>query len=279
MKAGQDLDEEPRATINSYLAAAGLLLRRLRWDLQPSSFVSRKNLHSWRNRFRGHRALILCNGPSLNRVDFNLLQQHKLFTFGLNKINLLFSKMKFRPSAIVAVNPLVIEQNAGFFNETALPLFLDSQGRKWVQPGNNVCFLHSANISGKFARDCSLSVNQGGTVTYLAMQLAFHMGFTTVAIVGCDHSFATKGPANKTVVAGQYDGDHFDTRYFSAGMKWQLPDLRCSELHYEVARNTYERYGRKIINCTDGGKLEIFERQSLEAFLSSQTHIRGQHEP
>lgn len=269
MKIMQNLHKEPRATINSYLAGAGLLLRRLSWDLQPSSFVSRKRIRSWQNRFQGHRALILCNGPSLNRVDFNLLQQHKMFTFGLNKINLLFSKMAFRPSAIVAVNLLVIEQNVGFFNETALPLFLDSPGRKWVHHRSNVCFLHSANISGKFARDCSISINQGATVTYVTMQLAFHMGFTKVAIVGCDHSFATEGPANKTVVAGQHDGNHFDSKYFADGMKWQLPDLRGSELHYEVARNTYERYGRKIINCTDGGKLEIFERQPLEAFLNS----------
>lgn len=270
MTQQNSFDQEPRPTINPYLAAAGFLLRRLRWDLQMSSFVSRKKMRSWRNRFQGHRALILCNGPSLNRVDFNLLQQqYKIFTFGLNKINLLFSKMLFRPSAIVAVNPLVIEQNVGFFNETALPLFLDSQGLKWVYARSNVCFVHSANISGKFARDCSISINQGATVTYVAMQLAFHMGFTKVAIVGCDHSFATEGPANKTVVAGQHDANHFDSKYFADGMKWQLPDLLDSELHYEVARNTYERYGRKIINCTDGGKLEIFERQPLETFLNS----------
>jgi hypothetical protein len=101
------------------------------------------------------------------------------------------------------------------------------------------------------------------------MQLAFHMGFKNIALVGCDHSFATKGPANKTVIAGQQDPNHFDPNYFSEGVKWQLPDIIGSELHYDLARDIFERYGRKIVNCTEGGRLEIFERQPLGEFFKT----------
>ncbi|WP_277882134.1 hypothetical protein [Oculatella sp. FACHB-28] len=37
------------------------------------------------------------------------------YTFGLNKINLLFEYSEFRPSCIVSVNSFVVEQNAEFY--------------------------------------------------------------------------------------------------------------------------------------------------------------------
>jgi len=252
-----------RESLNSYRSAAGLVMRRLVWDIKPESWISRKKIRQWRNRFLGQKAVILCNGPSLLKVDFSLLED--TFTFGLNKINLLFDKSAFRPSCVVAVNSLVIEQAASFYNSTDIPLFLDAFAHGIVKRRPNVMFLHS--IGEGFARDCSWSICQGYTVTYVAMQLAFHMGFKEVALVGCDHNFAITGVANKAVVAEGADESHFDPNYFGKGMKWKLPDLFESEVSYQRARRTYEAFGRRIVNCTAGGRLELFPRESLEDFI------------
>lgn len=200
-------------------------------------------------------------------MDFNALRESEIFTFGLNKINLIFKRTKYRPSVIVAVNPHVIEQNSSYFNQTLIPLFIDVKGRNIITFRQNVHFLHGTRGMRKFARDCSVSVIEGATVTFVAMQLAFHMGFKKVALVGCNHSFSQKGPANKTVIAGTSDPDHFDPQYFAGGATWHLPDLRASELQYDTARDTYERFGREIVNCTMGGELEIFRRMPLKDFL------------
>ena len=253
-------------TLNSYRTAAGLITRRLKWDLQLESWKSRRKLNLLRNTQLHKKAIILCNGPSLLHTDFQSL--HKTYTFGLNKINLLFDKSDFRPDAIVAVNSHVLEQNADFYNSTDIPLFLDSSASQFVKSNETRAFLHSTGFPG-FAEDCSISIFQGYTVTYVALQLAFHMGFSKVALVGCDHSFATKGRANRTVVSDKVDNSHFDPNYFAGGVKWQLPDLLQSETAYEMAKNAYEDAGRRIVNCTEGGKLEIFERESLSQFLES----------
>ena len=71
------------------------------------------------NKYSNEKAVIICNGPSLLKVDLALLKN--VYTFGLNKINLLFGKSDFRPSAIVAVNKYVIEQNADFYDSTDIP--------------------------------------------------------------------------------------------------------------------------------------------------------------
>ena len=256
-----------RPKLNPYLTAGNEIIKRLQWDIKLESWRSRSILKSYKDKYVGQKVVILCNGPSLLKTDFELLKSSGVHTFGLNKINLLFDKTEFRPSFITAVNPLVIEQNAEFFNKTDMPLFLDTYATKFVGSRSNIAYLHSSYIN-KFARDCSMSIFQGYTVTFVALQLAFYMGFKSVALIGCDHSFTTKGPANKEVVSGEKDENHFDPNYFSGGVKWHLPDLIQSEVSYTLARNIFECSGREIVNSTEGGLLEVFERQSLIEFLS-----------
>ncbi len=257
-----------RPALNPYRLAAQFALRRLGWDLNPQSWRSRAVLRRWQDSHPGERAVVLCNGPSLLKVDFDALQRSGVFCFGLNKINLLFNKTSFRPHCVVSVNGLVLQQNADFYNQTELPLFLDSPASRFVRGRPNVAFLHS-NPFPKFTRDCSISLFQGYTVTFVALQLAFHMGFRQVALVGADHSFATKGPANQTVVSGAKDDSHFDPNYFAGGVQWQLPDLFQSEVAYTMARDMYAAHGGAVLNATEGGLLEVFERRSLADFLNT----------
>ncbi|MDZ4849268.1 MAG: 6-hydroxymethylpterin diphosphokinase MptE-like protein [Pirellulaceae bacterium] len=251
-------------TMNPYRAGIGMILDRLRWDLTVEAFRSRRKMRAWKNRYDGKKAVIVCNGPSLLQSDLSLLEG--TFAFGLNKINLLFDRNPFRPDVIVAVNQLVIEQNANFFNATELPLFINCRGRTQIKSRDNIAFLHTSQ-QVKMARDCSMSINEGCTVTAATLQIAFHIGFTDVALIGCDHNFASKGPANATVTSGAKDESHFDPRYFSGGQKWQLPDLVASEFFYSMAGDIYRAYGRRIINCTVGGQLELFPRMELKDWV------------
>jgi hypothetical protein len=265
----QTLPEEKQAhggTGNPYRMAFGLITRRVRWDLDYRSWVSRKRLRQLKDSQPGRKCVIMCNGPSLLGTDFELLKRSGIFAFGLNKINLLFDVTDFRPNCVVAVNRFVISQNAKFFNHTELPLFLGSYSKAEIRFRENVIFVHDAPIAS-FVRNCSISLNSGCTVTYVAMQLAFHMGFRHVALVGCDHNFASSGPAHATVTAEGNDRSHFDPRYFSGGMKWQLPDLAGSEFSYQLAGRAFDASGGEIVNCTVGGKLEVFRRCSLNDFL------------
>ena len=253
-----------RPTVNPYRQAAYQVWQRLKWDLTPEAWRSRHHLQAIRDHYRSQKAVIICNGPSLLKTNLDLLQN--TYTFGLNKINLIFDKSNFRPSCIVAMNELVIEQNTDFYNQTRIPLFLNSKSIHLVKKSANTIFLHSSSQK-KFARDCSMSVSEGGTVTFIAMQLAFHMGFQEIALVGCDHSFSVTGFSGLVVESEEKDDSHFDPNYFAGGAKWMLPDLRFSEMSYELAKRVFIASGRRIVNATEGGQLEIFERVSLSDFL------------
>jgi len=263
MKEGQT--EHGRTTLNPYLSAAGQVWSRLRWDLDYRSWVSRSRLRKQRDMHRGRKAVIVCNGPSLMQTDWSLLDD--VYSFGLNKINLLFENSTYRPSCVVAVNPFVLEQNEAFFNSTGLPLYLDGNASgRGVKLRENVVMLHSTSVN-KFARDCSVSVFQGGTVTFVAMQLAFHMGFCDVALIGCDHDFSAQGPANEVARREGPDHDHFHPDYFPEGSSWHLPDIDLSEASYRLAKAVYEADDRRIVNATEGGLLEVFPRMRLVDFL------------
>lgn len=256
-----------RQTLNPYRVGLRLILNRLMWDLSPRSFFNRRKLNSIKNKYKGEKAVILCNGPSLNDIDLSSLQG--VFTFGLNKINLIFEDTEFRPSCIVSVNPLVLEQNFDFFSSTNIPLFLDRYSNDLGLPEkNNISLLDSCDFP-YFSRDCSVSIFQGYTVTYVALQLAYHMGFKEVCLVGCDHNFYKDGIPNKTYNNSTDDISHFSKNYFANGQEWQYPDLLQSEIYYQKAKYVFDNDSRKIVNASTKTNLKTFERVKLDAFLSN----------
>ena len=93
------------------------------------------------------------------------------------------------------------------------------------------------------------------------------MGFTQVILIGVDHSFSTKGEPNTTIVSKGDDPNHFHPGYFGKGFRWQLPDLETSEIGYLLARKTYKKDGREVVDATVNGKLAIFPKVSFESLF------------
>lgn len=251
----------------NFLRSSLELKNKLFWDLTLDSKISRQNVSHYLASDLGDKAVILCNGPSLLKADLSTLDN--IFTIGLNKINLLFESTTFRPSCIAACNKHVIRQNQDFYRSTKIPLFLDQQNSRMlnIHATKTRTLLFSSGGYPRFSSDITSAICQGSTVTYFAMQIAYNLGFSKVALIGCDHNFSTNGPAHKTVRSGKVDKDHFDPRYFSNGQAWQLPSIPESEESYLVAKKFFQRDGRVILNCTEGGMLELFDRVSLSEFI------------
>ncbi len=107
----------------------------------------------------------------------------------------------------------------------------------------------------------------GATVTYVALQIAFYMGFSEVVLIGIDHDFKKKGIPHTLIVSDGDDADHFDIQYFPKGFRWQLPDLRTSEYAYTLARDAYRADGRQVLDATIGGKLNIFPKVDFNSLF------------
>ncbi len=97
-------------------------------------------------------------------------------------------------------------------------------------------------------------------MTFVCLQLAYYMGFSTVLLVGCDHSFEFEGEPNAPAVANGKDVNHFHQDYFADGVLWHNPDLDQSARAYKMAKTVYDADGRSIVNLTRGSDLDVFER-------------------
>ena len=251
-------------------APAWILLRKTYSGLMHLPDLPGVYLHPWR-RFsmahlsglkdihRGERAFIIGNGPSLKQTDLGRLKGD--FTFGLNRIYLLFPELGFGTSCFVAVNDLVIQQCKDDIAALPMPKFLSWRSHRFFSPGPPpATFLYTTYDNPAFARDVRSRVWESATVTYVALQLAFHMGFAQVILVGVDHHSNVAGKANTTIVSAGDDPNHFHPGYFGKGFRWQLPDFETSEIGYRLARQAYEAADREVLDATIGGKLTIFPK-------------------
>ena len=152
---------------------------------------TRSRLAALHNSRAGQRCFILGNGPSLRQTDLSKLRNEA--TIGLNRIFLAFPEMGFQTSYLVSINDLVIEQSAVELQSLAIPRFFAWRAHRWLQPADDLFFLYTTYTGPRFARDVRGRLWEGATVTYVALQLAFYLGFETVILIGVDHNFVTQG--------------------------------------------------------------------------------------
>jgi len=261
------------------------------WQFARTSYDSLKRLpelpaaylHPWRREsirrlaalkdiHKGKRAFVIANGPSLKQTDMSKLKDE--FTFGMNRIYLMFPELGFSTTYLTVVNDLVIEQTAADLAALSIPKFIAWRSRRHFPsnlpttnlPTTNLpttqlpTFIYTSYTGPRFSTDVRGRVWEGATVTNVILQLAFHMGFQQVILIGVDHNYTTTGKPNTTVTSQGDDPNHFSSAYFGKGFRWQLPDLETSEVGYAMARQAYRAAGREIVDATIGGKLTIFPK-------------------
>jgi hypothetical protein len=220
---------------------------------------SMRRLSRYRDVHRGQRCFIVGNGPSLKRTDLSLIAGEK--SFGTNRIYLAFDELVFRPSYYVCSNELVVEQCAADIAKLSMPKFIGWHNRELLEFTDDLTFLWTrCGLRSWFFTDLTEGCWEGSTVTMVCIQLAYYMGFSEVVLVGVDHSYEYQGRPHEAVVSQGDDPNHFNTNYFGKGFRWHLPDLAGSELSYRVAKHMFEQDGRRIVDATIGGKLEVFEK-------------------
>lgn len=210
----------------------------------------------------GKEVVLLCNGPSLNKVDFSKI---RLPLIGLNKI-FLKTNIHNHLTFVVSVNKYVIRQMAK--NKYArelhrkIPIFIPSH--RFIHK----IFLRKAlfiNLSNKndFV-DKSMIFGVGSTVTYVALQILFKLNVSKVYIIGMDHNFNQTGRSDETQTLKGNDLNHFDPNYFK-NMKWQLANLENSENSYAIAQKLFTESNKKIVNVGNS-KYNGWEKITLSEF-------------
>ena len=219
-----------------------------------------KVIKSYRNRHKGEKCFIVCNGPSLHKTDFSLLKNEILI--GLNKIFLGFSQFQIYPKYYVAVNEKVLRQSYLEIIDLNCVKFISNRCPDLFSNSALLHIINTTNPPERFSKNIDAGLNEGWTVTYAALQIAYYLGFETVVIVGMDHRFEYVGKPNESNFLMGKDVNHFCENYFG-NQEWDNPDLVNSEKSYRIAREVFESDGREIVDATVNGACEIFPKRSL----------------
>ncbi len=200
-------------------------------------------------------ALVICNGPSLNDIPIEFLDKYP--TFGSNRIYL-----RYVPDIYACVNPLVIQQYKDEINQMNCTKFI-RESHKYLIPDSIGL---KKGMADRFSTNALEWINEGWTVTFVLLQLAYHYNFTKIGIVGMDHRYSFSGNPNEKLTATGNDTNHFDPSYFSNGAYWNAPDLVRSEKSYELAKKAFETAGRRIVNLTKNSAYEGFEKEDWQTW-------------
>jgi hypothetical protein len=234
--------------------------------LSPAGRANLRDLVGYENRHEGETCVIIGNGPSLNQTDLALLRG--VPTFGLNRIYLKFPELGFDTTYHVVVNKYVVEQCREDFAAISAPLFTTWVNKAALRERERDTLFLAKRPGPYFSPDLRSGIWEGATVTYVAMQIAYFMGFQRVVLVGVDHRFSTAGPAHQLVQSTGADSNHFDPNYFGPGFNWQLPDLETSEIAYGLAGEAFAARGGSIVDATVDGALQVFPKVDLADALA-----------
>lgn len=252
-----------------------------KWGPIACSRPEKRRLEDLHNKYNGERIFILGNGPSLNQTPLEKLDGE--YTFGVNRIYLLFGKIKWVPTFYTVTDWLVAPDIASDINSLqGMTFFFPWRFRGMLRTGNDVYWYWkhlgmapntNQPIEERFAYDIHTGVRSGGSVLVTAIQLAYHLGFNPIYLLGVDAHYIIPntvtqtgpdlfGDGIKLYLESTMDDDsnHFDSRYFGKGYRWRNPNVPEMIRGFRNSKDALESKGVKIFNATVGGQLEVFER-------------------
>ena len=233
-----------------------------------------RRLRRFRDAHRGERCFIIATAPSLTLEDVEAVRDE--VTFSVNSCFKLFDRTDWRPTYYGVTDKNVFRGLKADFDRSQLSTIFFADGVDLSPDENAFCFpldefpvdyegtIYPRLLPGlfppaRFSSDIERRVGAGGTVVFSMLQIAAYMGFSEIALLGVDCDFT--GPKRQAEGTGYRQAGGGAKSYMRQSAE------RIGERMLEsfaVARKYADEHGFTIYNATRGGKLEAFERRTIE---------------
>lgn len=213
---------------------------------------------------KGERCFIVGTGPSLNKTNLNLLKNE--ICFGVNTLYTGLDNFGIKCQYwAVGDDTIITNHSRNIMQNVETTLFSCSPGgnRLEKQKGDKCKEVFNIQFLGYMSEGVSFDISKGAfngntVILDVCLQVAYYMGFSKVYLIGCDSDYSKNHRFNSVLS---------DVKT-SPAIEGNFSQIFQS---YEVCKRFYEQDNREIINCTVGGKLEIFKRQSLKEVITGKT--------
>ncbi len=235
-----------------------------------------------RDKHAGKRCFVIGNGPSLREMDLSPLRDE--ITIGSNGIYKHFGTLGFSTTYLTFED---IEQTeirgpdlknikgptklAAIYNAYAIPhdrrtLYFNAPRARYHG------YYWEDSLYPQFSRDFASVVHLGGSITYISLQLAYHLGCNEIYLIGVDHNYGKLPelfPPGKITITAEnlplVEECHFSKGYYKIGDQIGVPYSKKQEEAYLLAKTEFERIGRVVINAGVNSKLDIFSTADFES--------------
>lgn len=234
----------------------------------------KKRLLLLKNKYYGKRCFIIGNGPSLTPNDLEQLKDE--YCFASNRIFYIYNSTTWRPTFYCAQDEDVFKDISDKLDDIISQsenIFFVNYCKKYTPASvismDNVLFYNARRVAAhknrKFSKDITRFVDGGGAITYAAMQIAVYLGFKEIYLLGVDHNYAASSFKDGKISESDVKNSYF--KGMPTNIKLSKPNTDNTTISYIEARKFADKHNIRIYNATRGGRLEVFERKTLEDVL------------
>lgn len=226
------------------------------------------------NSHLGESCFVIGNGPSLTAEDLTELHNRGIDSFAVNRIYKIFPQTQWRPTYYVSTDPVLIRDMLDEVNQMPVrDKFIPLQNKYYhsiIVKGAHYFFrndLREKDQPEGFSLDCTGQVNMRGTVTIACIQLAMHMGYRHIYLLGVDHNFDKVITENGEIIIDPSVKNYFCEGYDDDVANEVQHDLGNTTRAYRDVRRFCDAHGVEVINATRKTKLEVFDKMTFEDSL------------
>lgn len=217
-----------------------------------------KSLSKFKNIYFGKSCILIGNGPSLKYEDLEKLNFK--YSFAANKIYKLFNKTKFRPSFYMVGDSGFVRNDSKNIKKLDLPykfIGLEKNVLSYFKYNHSNCILYrkETHLLDSYPQVSSSPEDYlcgGYTIIFEMYQLAKHMGFKKIYLIGVDCNYSTPN-------------QHFYNEKSKVDVGVANDMLRA----FISMKNDSEKEKIEIYNISRSSKLDVFKRINVDDLINT----------
>jgi len=227
------------------------------------------------NSHPGEMCFVIGNGPSLTAEDLTTLHENNIDTFAVNRIFKIFPQTPWRPTYYVSTDAVMIRDMLSDVEAIPSEKFIPLQNKYYLGikvRGAHYFFRNDNRAKDQpegFGLDCTEQVNMRGTVTIACIQLAIHMGYRKICLLGIDHNFDKVITENGEIVIDPGVKNYFCDGYDDDVANEVQHDLGNTTRAYMDVRRFCDAHDITVLNASRQTKLRVFDRVDFDSLFRS----------